>query len=78
MFENDLIKTINESDCLRIMLDETCDTGIDKRLFVSVRYVAYDEAKTAFLANVKISDGKAHTIAYLVHGIYLNYGIKMS
>ena len=75
---NDLIKTINQCDCLGVMLDESCDIGIEKRLVICIRYVVGGATKTSFLANLKIPDSKAHTITYHVHETFMKYGINMN
>ena len=54
------------------------DIGVEKRLVICVRYVTDGEAKTSYLANMKIPDGKAHTITHHVHAAFMKYGIEMS
>ena len=47
-----------------VILDESCDISVDKKLGIDLRYVSYqsNDVVTKFLCNASISDGQAETI----------------
>ena len=61
-----LVSDINRSPCFTLMLDESTDICIEKRLSICVRYVKLGVAITKFLINVPLKDGCAHTIVAAV------------
>lgn len=61
-----LVDEIKTSEVYGIMLDESTDIGIQKRLSVCVRYVKQGEPVTKFLLNVQLENGCAITIVNCV------------
>ena len=61
-----LVSDINRSPCFALMLDESTDICIEKRLSICVRYVKLGVAITKFLINVPLKDGCARTIVAAV------------
>jgi hypothetical protein len=57
-----IVDRIKESEFYAIMIDESTNISIQKKLSICVRYVVNGESQTEFLANVKIDNGYAHTI----------------
>ena len=49
--EKGLIKDINESPFFAVMLDETCDITIEKKLVIYRRYLKKGKVLVAFLGN---------------------------
>ena len=67
LFEN-LLEKIEKSDYIGVMLDETCDISIHKKLAIYVRYLVDDEASVSFLCNEQITDCTANGIeTALIH-----------
>ena len=61
VFSNSLIDKINKSEYYALLIDETTDVTISKRLSICVRY--WDGTpETSFLGNIELPDGRAHTI----------------
>lgn len=54
-----LLDKINASEFIGIMLDETCDITVAKKLAVYVKYIENGEAYTSFLGNECITDSTA-------------------
>ena len=62
-----LVSNINNSPVYSIMLDESTDITVEKKLSICVRYVnKMGKAETTFLCNVPLADGCAHTIVSTV------------
>lgn len=61
-----------------MILDESTDIAVHKKLAVCVRYVAEGEMVTKFLSNIRISDGKAESIVSAVDKICKARGFVMS
>ena len=73
-----LIEKINISEYYAILLDETTDITVTKRLSICVRYFYGGTAETSFLGNVELPDGRAHTITAAVQKFLEDAGIDMS
>ena len=56
--EKGLIKDINESLFFAVMLDETCDITIEKKIVIYGRYLTDGKVLVAFLGNKHITDSK--------------------
>ena len=67
--------TINSSSAL--MLDESTDITVEKRLSMCVQYVKSGDAVTQFLSNVPLSDGRGHTIVNSVVAQFETLGINL-
>ena len=52
LFKN-LLEKIEKSDYIGVMLDETCDISIHKKLAIYVRYLVDGEASVAFFVTSK-------------------------
>ena len=63
---NSLVRDINLSPVLSIMLDKSTEITVEKNFSICVRYVKLGNAQTTFLCNVHLSDGCAHTIVSTV------------
>ena len=60
LIENDLTEKIKASDFIGIMLDETCDITVHKKLALYVRFInEHGGATTTFIGNAEITDGTA-------------------
>lgn len=57
-----LTEKINKSEYYALLIDETTDITISKRLSICVRYLDAGTPQTSFLGNVELPDGRAHTI----------------
>ena len=67
LFKN-LLEKMEKSDYIGVMLDETCDISIHKKLAIYVRYLVDGEASVAFLCNKQITDCTANGIeTALIH-----------
>ena len=73
-----LIEKINRSEYYAILLDETTDITVTKRLSICVRYFYGGTAETSFLGNVELPDGRVHTITAAVQKFLEDAGIDMS
>ena len=51
-----LFKDICDSPFFGLMLDETCDINVEKKLVVYVRYIHNGEACTAYIGNKRVTD----------------------
>ena len=51
VLEKELLSKINSSDYLGIMLNETCDITVEKKLAVYVKFLVNGEANVAFVGN---------------------------
>ena len=60
--EQDLINRINNSPYLVVMLDETCDISVEKKLAIYIRFIENGQATVAFLGNKHITDSEASGI----------------
>ena len=60
--EQDLINRIDNSPYLGVMLDETCDISVEKKLAIYIRFIENGQATVAFLGNKHITDCKASGI----------------
>lgn len=57
-----IVSEIKKSSVYALMIDETTDLSVQKKLSICVRYVVNGESVTKFLANVKLIQGTAHAI----------------
>ena len=74
-----LVSNINHSPVYSIMLDESTDITVEKKLSICVRYVnKKGKAETTFLCNVPLADGCAHTIVSTVSEQFEGLGIDLS
>ncbi|XP_060596481.1 zinc finger protein 862-like [Ruditapes philippinarum] len=62
ILKEDLIQRLRSSEYFAMLIDETTDVSISKRLSICVRYIHNGIPYTDFLANIELSDGCAHTI----------------
>lgn len=74
----EVVNQIKKSDCFGIMIDESCDLGVDKKLVVCVRYVVNGQPKTSYLGSVRVNDGKAHTITTHVHNLLQQLNLDLT
>lgn len=77
VLKSSLVDDIKSSDFYGLMLDESTDITVQKRLSVCIRYVKSGEAVTQFLCNVSIEDGKAYTLVNCVIKILEDFGIPL-
>lgn len=73
-----LVKDIQNSPVYSVMLDESTDITVEKRLSICVRYVKFGEPRTIFLCNVDLQDGCAHTIVNTVVEQFEKVGLELS
>ena len=73
-----LVDEINSSPSFALMLDESTDITVDKRLSICVRYVKFGVPVTKFLINVPLVDGRAHTIVNSVVQQCIDLGIDLT
>ena len=57
MFQSELVNDIKASGVFALILDESTDVSVDKRLRICFRYVKGGEAQTKQLYNVHLDDG---------------------
>ena len=75
VIEKNLIVRINESPYLGIMLDETCDISVEKKLAIYIRFIENGKATVAFLGNRHITDCKASGIEEALVEFLVSKGI---
>ena len=73
--EHDEIKT---SKFYGIMIDESTDLTVEKRLSICIRYVKSGVPVTHFLCNVPVEDGKAHTIVNCIVETFNQISLTLS
>jgi hypothetical protein len=64
--ETELNAAVQQSEYFGLILDESTDITVKKKLAVCVRYVASGKMVTKFLSNIGIKDGKAESIVLSV------------
>lgn len=62
VIQQDLKEKLKDSEYFGIIVDESTDLSVHKKLVVYVRYVSNGEMKTELVGNIRIPDGKADTI----------------
>ena len=72
------MKDINESPVFAIMLDESTDVTVERRLSICIRYVKAGEPKTDMYCNVPIENGCSHTIVDCVVHEFQAMGIDLT
>ncbi|XP_053392615.1 zinc finger protein 862-like [Mercenaria mercenaria] len=77
-YKKDLITEINTSNFYALLLDESTDITVSKRLSICVRYVRNGQAVTSFLASTEIPDGCAYTIVESVHKVITSLGLDLT
>lgn len=77
-YKKDLVSEINTSNFFALLLDESTDITVSKRLSICVRYVKNGEAFTSFLASAEITDGCAYTVVEAVHNIVTSLGLDLT
>ena len=77
-YKKDLVTQVNASNYYAILLDESTDITVSKRLSICVRYVKHGQAITSFLASAEIPDGCAYTIVESVHKTITNLGLDLT
>ena len=60
--QQSIITEINSSDAYGLMIDESTDVTITKKLVVYAKIVSHCRTKARFLTNIDIPDGRAETI----------------
>ena len=78
VIEQDLKARIQDSQFYGIIVDESTDLSIHKKLVIYVRYVSEGEMNTELLGNIRIADGKAETINSEIRNTLLNMGLEVS
>ncbi|XP_053395815.1 SCAN domain-containing protein 3-like [Mercenaria mercenaria] len=78
VLRDELVNEIKSSGGFALMLDESTDETVDKRLSMCVRYVKGGELFTKMLYNVPIADGRAHTIVNCVVEEFEKLGISLA
>ena len=73
-----LVEKVNSSEYYAILIDESTDISVSKRLSICVRYVTDGSAETSFLGNCELVAGDAHTITKTLHKFLEGCGIDMS
>lgn len=63
VIESTLLQEISASIYIGIMLDETCDISIDKKLVVYIRYLKDGKVQVAYVGNENI---RLHSPGYQV------------
>ena len=73
-----VVDEIKSSEYFAILLDESTDIRVSKRLSLCVRYVKGGNAVSNFLTNLKIPDGRAHTIVKATMHFLESAGVDMT
>jgi len=73
-----VVDEIKSSVYFAILLDESTDIRVSKRLSLCVRYVKGGNAVSNFLTNLKIPDGRAHTIVEATMHFLESAGVDMT
>ena len=76
--DSSLIKDICESPVFAVMLDESTDVTVDRRLSICARYAKGGEPKTDMLCYVSVHDGRSHTIVNCVVHEFEVMGIDLT
>lgn len=75
VIEDQLFKNIKSSPYIGVMLDETCDISIDKKLVDYIRYIKSGKSQVAYVGNEKISDCTAEGIKTALTSFLRNKGL---
>ena len=78
VLKREQVKDINESPVFAIILDESRDVTVEKRLSICIRYVKAGEHKTDMFCNVPVDDGCSHTIVNCVVHEFQEMGIDLT
>ena len=70
-----LLQKINNSEFIGLMLDETCDISVNKKLAIYIKYLTDGETSVSFIGNEKITDGTAGGIETAVINFLVRKGI---
>ena len=70
---DNIVSDVKASSVYAMMLDESTDIGVEKRLSICVRYVKNGEPCSTFLCSVHLDDGCAITIVNCVVNELLNW-----
>ena len=62
VIQQNLKTEVKDSEYYGIIIDESTDLSIHKKLVVYLRYIHNGEMKTELIGNIRIKDGKAQTI----------------
>ena len=62
VLETELKDAIMKSPFVGLMIDETSDICVNKKLIIYVRFIKNGEAETKYASNIKVKNGKAETI----------------
>ena len=73
--EKTLITDIKDSPFFGVMLDETCDITIEKKLVIYVRYIKDSKVRVAFPGNKHITNGTAEGIKTALCDFLVEKGI---
>ena len=73
-----ILNRIKDSPFIGLMLDESLDIAVQKKLVLYCKTVHGGEAKVEFGANVEVVDGKAETIMHAVTTFLTNNDIDMN
>jgi hypothetical protein len=76
VLSTDLIKKIKGSKFIGVMLDETCDISVHKKLAIYVRYIYNGEISVAFVGNEQITDCTAAGIESALLEFLVRTGIS--
>jgi hypothetical protein len=72
---NNIVNDIKSSEVYAIMLDESTDISVKKRLSICMRYVRNGAIFTTFICNLPLADGCAITIINCVFDEFSKLGI---
>jgi len=73
-----LVSEIKSSPTFAIMLDESTDISVQKRLSICIRYEIKGKPVSKFLLNCYIPDGKSYTIVNCIADEFQKLGISLS
>ena len=74
-----ICQKIAESSYISLLLDESNDISVLKKLIVYIKVISKDmKPQTIFLGNIQIADGKAHSIIEKIKQLLVEFNIPHS
>ena len=78
VLQQDLKSRLQDSEYYGIIVDESTDLSVHKKLVIYVRYVSSGDMKTELVGNIRIPDGKAETINSEIRNTLTNLGLDVT
>lgn len=77
VLDGEVKRGVAKSEYFGLIIDESTDISVHKKLAECIRYVADRKMVTKFLTNVKIQSGTAESIVHAVKNMCCNMGFDM-